>query len=133
MSDAMHREHGGPAALGHRRPQLHPGGDWTVGAAISVRDMARHYYGEVVFVPDDPPRAGRFAVLGAPGRDPSYDSSLQIVTPVGAGIRRTKRPARFLSIAEAIPAFLKADVSRSNPSTGAWATATRAGLGLIAR
>ena len=49
-------------------------------------------------------------------------------TPISPATR-----AIALLIAEAIPAFLKADVSQSNPSIGAWATATRAGLGLIAR
>jgi superfamily II DNA or RNA helicase len=95
--------------------------------------VARSYYGEVVFVPGDVPRLGRFAVLAAPGRDPSYDYYIDVLTPVGSGVRRTKRPARFLSVTEALPALLKADLAKSNPSTAAWAIATRAGLGLIAR
>ena len=96
--------------------------------------MARSGYGEVVFVPADPPRFGWFAVLGAPGRDPTYTHHLDVVTPVGTnGVRRTKRPARMMSVEEAMPALLATDLAKANASTAAWATATRAGLGLIAR
>jgi len=89
--------------------------------------------GDVVFVPDDPPRHGHLAILGPPGRNPAYDNHVEVVAPVGAGVRRLRRPARFMSIADALPALLSADPEKANPTTAAWAVATRAGLGLIAR
>jgi superfamily II DNA or RNA helicase len=99
---------------------------------------------DVVFVPADPPRDGRFAVLAPVGArraskttaDPAaatYDTALEVVVPVGTAIRRLRRPARLVSIADALPTLLASDVTTAGPSLAAWATATRAGLGLIAR
>jgi hypothetical protein len=92
--------------------------------------------GDVIFVPEDPPRHGRVAVLGPAGRDPSATDHLEVVAAVGTSgtaIRRLVRPARYMSVAEALPALLAVDVTKANATTAAWATATRAGLGLIAR
>jgi superfamily II DNA or RNA helicase len=103
---------------------------------------------DVVFVPGDPPRTGQFAVLAPAGRSNAsrregtaraaagdasrYDTTLDVVVPVGSAVRRLRRPARFVSIADALPILLATDVTTARPSLAAWATATRAGLGLIA-
>jgi len=73
------------------------------------------------------------AVLGPPGRGPTYDGHLEVVVPVGTGVRRLRRPVRFMSVADAVTALLAVDITTANRSTAAWAVATRAGLGLIAR
>ncbi len=91
--------------------------------------------GDVVFVPDDPPRRGSLAVLGPPTRLRSCDDTVELVTSVGggAGVRRIHREARWMPVADALPALLAVDPAKVNRSTAAWAAATRAGLGLIAR
>jgi superfamily II DNA or RNA helicase len=85
---------------------------------------------DAVFVPADPPRAGRLALYGdlaAAGE--VADGTVELVLPRGSTVRRTTVPARLLRIDEVL-ARLGSDGSKS---WLAWRAAALAGLGLIGR
>jgi len=101
--------------------------------------------GELVFVPDQVPRQGRFALWGTgQGSD-----EVALVLPGGAsGVRRRRVRARLLTVAEALPLLMTihpaagASGARGDPgmapeevsrSVAAWAVAASAGVGLVAR
>ncbi|MGW1347141.1 DEAD/DEAH box helicase [Kribbella sp. NPDC002412] len=110
---------------------------------------------DAVFVPADPPRAGRLALYGdlaAVGE--VADGTVSLVLPKGSQVRRTTVPARLLTIAQVLDrvrdgsdgggAGSWADGSGSwadgsggwsdgSASWEVWRTAALAGLGLIAR
>jgi superfamily II DNA or RNA helicase len=94
---------------------------------------------EVTFLPDDPPRAGRFVVYDpAPDvLETSWADRVELVLPRGTGVRRRSVPARLLSAAEALPLLLDpADELGAAPpraSVLAWSAALTCGLGLLAR
>ena len=89
-----------------------------------------------VFVPSDPPRHGVIGLWGAAsnghGHGGGDETELELVLPAGRRVRRTRVPARTLSVAEALP-LLVSPPSSASRSLRAWSAATLAGLGLLAR
>ncbi|WP_432938375.1 DEAD/DEAH box helicase [Kribbella sp. CA-253562] len=109
---------------------------------------------EVVFLPADPPRAGRLALYGDAVATPlGEDARVELVQPRGDRVRRVLVPARLLTIAEAIEYLGQAEANagasvdgggEANPRLGAgdrgpsasrraWSAALWAGIGLVAR
>ncbi|MEI8410554.1 MULTISPECIES: DEAD/DEAH box helicase [unclassified Kribbella] len=87
---------------------------------------------DAVFVPADPPRAGRLALYGdlaAAGE--IADGTVELVLPKGSQVRRTTVPARLLSISQVLDRL--SDGSAASVSWEAWRAAALAGVGLIAR
>ncbi len=80
---------------------------------------------EAVFLPADPPRAGRLALWG----DRSGDERVELVLPAG----RRKVPARLLSVAASLDLLTGSADAMTSDSLRAWSAAALAGLGLIAR
>jgi hypothetical protein len=88
--------------------------------------------GELIFVPDEVPRRGAFALWG----NGSGNDRLELVFPGGTyGIRKRVVTAQLIPLAQAIPALLAVGSgdARLQRSTRVWAAATAAGTGLIAR
>jgi hypothetical protein len=98
--------------------------------------------GNAVFMPDDIPRRGVFALWGTG----SGTSKVELVFARGAdGLRKRLVTASFLSVAEALPELLSIDPNATGPNStsaadqavrpalGVWASAATAGVGLIAR
>ncbi len=83
---------------------------------------------DAVFLPADPPRAGRLALYGELD---ATDESVTLVLPQGSQVRRRTVPARLLSISEALE--LVSSPVQGAASWEAWRAAALAGLGLIAR
>jgi superfamily II DNA or RNA helicase len=81
------------------------------------------------FVPADPPRAGAFAVWG----DGQGPDELDLVLPVGGGVRRRRVRGRLLPLASALPALLAPAAGGASASVAAWSAAVAAGVGLVAR
>ena len=106
---------------------------------------------DAVFVPADPPRAGRLALYGdlaAAGE--VADGTVDLVLPKGSAVRRTTVPARLLRIDEVLSRLGSDDGASSaaesassavgsagsaagSASWEAWRAAALAGLGLIGR
>ncbi len=93
--------------------------------------------GEMIFVPDEVPRLGRFVLWGSGGGD-----SIELVFPGGTyGVRKRLVPAQHLPIGETLQFLLGNGTDDVSAATGAsepvswqvWRTATFAGIGLIAR
>ena len=85
---------------------------------------------DAVFVPADPPRAGRLALYGdlaAAGE--VADGTVDLVLPKGSAVRRTTVPARLLRIDEVLGRLGRT----GSVSWEAWRAAALAGLGLIGR
>ncbi|TCO32917.1 SNF2 family DNA or RNA helicase [Kribbella steppae] len=88
---------------------------------------------DAVFVPADPPRAGRLALYGdlaAAGE--VADETVELVLPKGSQVRRTTVPARLLTVSQVLDR-LGSDAVDGSESWAAWRAAALAGLGLIAR
>ena len=98
--------------------------------------------GNAVFIPDDIPRRGVFALWGTG----SGTSKVELVFARGAdGLRKRLVTASFLSVAEALPELLSIDPNATGPhatgaagqavrpALGVWAAAATAGVGLVAR
>ncbi|HET9557368.1 MAG TPA: ATP-dependent helicase, partial [Actinomycetota bacterium] len=81
------------------------------------------------FVPADPPRAGALAVWGH-GQGPD---ELDLVLPVGGGMRRRRVLGRLVPLASALPALLAPTSGGAGASVAAWSAAAAAGVGLVAR
>jgi superfamily II DNA or RNA helicase len=88
---------------------------------------------DAVFLPADPPRAGRLALYGDLSAGPEPDAKIELVLPRGAQIRRTSVPARLLPIPEAVALLTRPPGDGASPSYRAWSAAALAGIGLIAR
>jgi superfamily II DNA or RNA helicase len=86
---------------------------------------------DAVFVPADPPRAGRLALYGdlAPTGEQA-DGSVELVLPRGSVVRRTTVPARLLRMDEVLTRLGQTDGSAS---WAAWRAAALAGLVLVGR
>ena len=88
--------------------------------------------GDVVFVPGELPREGRFAFWGAgPGPD-----KVELVFPGGTyGVRKRQVTATFVPVAEALPELVSVDLADHGVrrSVAVWAAAATAGVGLVAR
>ncbi len=101
---------------------------------------------DVVFVPGDPPRAGRFALVGAGGTDlpdgalrellpdggAEHVDGIELLVPVGGRPRRKLVAAAILTPGEALGVLLDAP-SDARPSAAAWSAVLAAGLTLVAR
>jgi hypothetical protein len=93
--------------------------------------------GNAVFMPDDIPRRGVFALWGTG----TGTSKVELVFARGAdGLRKRLVTASFLSVAEALPELLSIDPNATDPAgqavwpaLGVWASAATAGVGLVAR
>jgi superfamily II DNA or RNA helicase len=97
---------------------------------------------EVVFLPADPPRAGRLVLYGDLGAE-GADEKVELVLPRGEQVRRVKVPARVLTVAEGLELLtqpsgeeqLDDGAARGGVSASwrAWSAAAWAGVGLIGR
>ncbi|WP_350274773.1 DEAD/DEAH box helicase [Kribbella sp. HUAS MG21] len=84
---------------------------------------------DAVFVPADPPRAGRLALYGDLTEEP--DGSVELVLPRGATVRRTTVPARLLTMPEVLDRLTSTN-GADEPEAGSWAAWRAAGLaGLV--
>jgi superfamily II DNA or RNA helicase len=103
--------------------------------------------GEAVFLPADPPRAGRIA-FWTPGGDPpdlgGMSEELTVVRPHGSSVRRTTVAAALLTVDQALPLLTRCRALGPNSGDGAsagtasagtafWGTAALFALGLLAR
>jgi hypothetical protein len=92
---------------------------------------------DVIFVPDEVPRRGKFAFWGAGGGS----DKVELVFAGGTyGVRKRRVSATFVPVAEALPTLLAIDPNATGPAgptvrrtLGAWAAAATAGIGLVAR
>ncbi|HWD77281.1 MAG TPA: DEAD/DEAH box helicase [Kribbella sp.] len=81
---------------------------------------------DAVFVPADPPRAGRLALYGDLTEEP--DGTVGLVLPRGTSVRRTTVPARLLTMEDVLARLTEPD----EPEPGSWAAWRAAGLaGLV--
>ncbi|MGW6199781.1 DEAD/DEAH box helicase [Kribbella sp. NPDC055110] len=91
---------------------------------------------DAVFVPADPPRAGRLALYGdLAGSGETANGTVDLVLPRGTTVRRTTVPARLLDLEEVLTRLAEPDSDRldSSGSWAAWRAAGLAGLVLIGR
>ncbi|HEY3562029.1 MAG TPA: DEAD/DEAH box helicase [Kribbella sp.] len=86
---------------------------------------------DAVFVPADPPRAGRLALYGDLTGE-TADGTVDLVLPRGTTVRRATVPARLLSMDEVLTRLTGLEASGST-SWAAWRSAGLAGLVLIGR
>jgi SNF2-related domain/SNF2 Helicase protein len=99
--------------------------------AVSYRPVLD---GDLVFVPNEIPRRGMFALWGTG----SGSAKIELVFPGGTyGIRKRLVSADLIPLAEALPALLTLDTGHTSPpvrrSARVWAAAAAAGVGLVAR
>jgi hypothetical protein len=93
--------------------------------------------GEAVFIPDEVPRRGAFALWGTG----SGSGKVELVFAGGTyGVRKRRVSADLVGVAEALPALLAIDPNAVGPagpamrrSVGVWAAAAAFGVGLVAR
>ena len=90
--------------------------------------------GELIFIPNEIPRRGVFALWG----NGSGSAKLELVFPGGTyGIRKRLVSAEIIPVAEALPALLAIDPGHAGlpmrRSARVWAAAVAAGVGLVAR
>jgi superfamily II DNA or RNA helicase len=89
---------------------------------------------DAVFVPADPPRAGRLALYGdLTGSGEAADGTVDLVLPRGSTVRRTTVPARLLSVDEVLARLTEPEPTDAAGSWAAWRAAGLAGLVLIGR
>ncbi|TDW21200.1 DEAD/DEAH box helicase [Kribbella kalugense] len=88
---------------------------------------------DAVFVPADPPRAGRLALYGdLASAGEAADGTVDLVLPRGSTVRRTTIPARLLRMDEVLTRLTGSETETSD-SWAAWRAAGLAGLVLIGR
>jgi superfamily II DNA or RNA helicase len=90
--------------------------------------------GELIFIPNEIPRRGVFALWG----NGSGPAKLELVFPGGTyGVRKRLVSAEIIPLAEALPALLTLDPSHTGlpmrRSARVWTAAVAAGVGLVAR
>ncbi|MEQ7005507.1 DEAD/DEAH box helicase [Actinopolymorpha sp. B17G11] len=91
---------------------------------------------EAVFVPADPPRAGRLALWHTTGPAAGHsdvDTTIEVVVPAGSRVRRSQVPARLVPITDALDLLAAVPTQEASVSLRAWSAAALAGLGLVAR
>ena len=97
---------------------------------------------EVVFLPADPPRRGRFGLWEPDAKATSdtkagsgagADDSIELVLPAGRTVRRRAVRARTLTVAEALDEMVDLDETQATDSARAWSAALNAALGLLSR
>jgi len=107
-------------------------GDWRAESRY-VRVMAVSGC-EVVFLPSDPPRLGRFGLWRTePTSGPGSDETIELVLPAGRSVRRRQVPACTLTVAEALGVLVDLDETQASDTARAWSAALNAALGLLAR
>ncbi|QES11146.1 ATP-dependent helicase [Streptomyces venezuelae] len=96
-------------------------------------ELARH---SAVFLPAEPPRAGRIA-FWAPDGDPLADAhhpADEITVADGAGSHAVTVPAYTLGVRDALPLLARARFSATaSPASAFWGAASLLALGLVAR
>ena len=114
---------------------------------------------EMVFLPADPPRQGRFALFVPPGRstgasvsptplggrgprrrgrtagegalaEGSSRTEMELVFPAGGGVRRRTVPAELVPVDSALRRFLDTDPAGLSESAGVWSAVVVAGVNL---
>ncbi|MFC1439710.1 DEAD/DEAH box helicase [Streptacidiphilus sp. N1-10] len=89
-----------------------------------------------MFLPADPPRAGRVA-FWTPGGDPpdlgGGSAELTVVRPHGSSVRRTTVTAALLTVDQALPLLTRCRAPGASPGTAFWGAAALFGLSLLAR
>lgn len=101
-----------------------------------VHELLRH---SAVFLPADPPRAGRIAFWSPDGEPlsdaddaPSGDTGITVVD--GDSLQAVTVPARTLSVRDALPLLARARFSdAASPATAFWGAAALLALDLVAR
>ncbi len=100
-----------------------------------ARKISRH---SAVFLPADPPRAGRIA-FWSPDGEPLPDSpgappAAELTVVDGDSLRPVTVPARTLSVRDALPLLVRARFSdAASPSAAFWGAAALLALDLVAR
>jgi hypothetical protein len=92
--------------------------------------------GELVFIPNEIPRRGVFALWGnGPGNPVPGNAKVELVFPGGTyGIRKRMVSAELIGVTEALPLLLSSDDAlHMRRSVRVWAAAAAAGVGLVAR
>jgi superfamily II DNA or RNA helicase len=87
---------------------------------------------EAVFLPEPSGGVARAGQVAFWGREVEGHHEIELVLPHGRAVRRRRVPARVLSVPEALPELLHCGDDASQ-SVRAWAAATLAGIGLLAR
>ncbi|MDV5142902.1 DEAD/DEAH box helicase [Streptomyces sp. SBC-4] len=105
----------------------------SYGPDDSAHELTLH---SAVFLPADPPRAGRIAFWSPEGDalpdDVSADTELAIVD--GESLKAVTVPARTLSVRDALPLLARARFADSaSPSAAFWGAASLLALDLVAR
>ncbi|MFE8938296.1 DEAD/DEAH box helicase [Streptomyces sp. NPDC007872] len=101
-----------------------------------ARTLSRH---SAVFLPADPPRAGRIAFWSPDGEplpdSPGVSTAVAELTVVdGDTLRPVTVPARTLSVRDALPLLVRARSSdTASPAVAFWGAAALLALGLVAR
>ncbi|MFE5734628.1 DEAD/DEAH box helicase [Streptomyces sp. NPDC056528] len=101
-----------------------------------ARNLSRH---SAVFLPADPPRAGRIAFWSPDGEplpdSPGAPATVAELTVVDADdLRAVTVPARTLSVRDALPLLVRARSSdTASPATAFWGAAALLALDLVAR
>ncbi|MFF5639454.1 DEAD/DEAH box helicase [Streptomyces sp. NPDC012825] len=101
-----------------------------------ARNLSRH---SAVFLPADPPRAGRIAFWSPDGEplpdSPGAPATVGELTVVdGDDLRAVTVPARTLSVRDALPLLVRARSSdTASPATAFWGAAALLALDLVAR
>ncbi|MYV68613.1 ATP-dependent helicase, partial [Streptomyces sp. SID2131] len=101
-----------------------------------ARTLSRH---SAVFLPADPPRAGRIA-FWSPDGEPLPDSpgvpaaAAELTVVDGDTLRPVTVPARTLSVRDALPLLVRARSSdTASPAAAFWGAAALLALDLVAR
>ncbi|KQX46357.1 helicase SNF2 [Streptomyces sp. Root66D1] len=99
-----------------------------------TRELARH---SAVFLPADPPRAGRIAFWSPDGEplpdDAPYDPA-ELTVVDGESLRAVTVPAYTLSVRDALPQLARARFSpTASPAAAFWGAASLLALDLVAR
>ena len=97
--------------------------------------MLGEYRGDVLFIPGDPPRRSRLALLPPPpGTRSARLETVELVVRAGSRFRRARVPAQLLSMAQALELLTSLPAEGDTPlSLAAWALAFKAGITLVAR
>ncbi|MDV9192013.1 ATP-dependent helicase, partial [Streptomyces sp. SR27] len=99
-----------------------------------TRELARH---SAVFLPADPPRAGRIAFWspdGEPLPDAAPHDPAELTVVDGESLRAVTVPAYTLSVRDALPLLARARFSdTASPAAAFWGAASLLALDLVAR
>lgn len=102
--------------------------------AVTPAQLSAFAHCAAVFLPSDPPRAGRIA-FWRPDGEPVGDASLGVALPDDdGGISLCEVPALVMTVAEAVPVLTRARAGRgAHPAAAFWGAASVLALQLAAR